>query len=167
MYVYTSQVRRPFLTREASITLDLQGTGQCAAFNFRRAARAVTRLYDQALEPSGVRSTQFAILVAVKKGELTPVGELGRVLGIDSTTMTRSLRLLTKQGLLAVSHRREKRQRFVSMTARGEEVLARAIPVWREMQARFVNTIGEPYWRELRGELERLALVASSLVEGR
>src|SRR5215467_14524665 len=90
--------------------VDLHGTGSCAAFNFRRTARAVTRLYDEALQPAGIRSTQFAILVAVKKSEPVAIGELGRTLGLDATTMTRSLRLLKKDGLLTVSRRGEKRQ---------------------------------------------------------
>ena len=47
--------------------LNLQGTGSCASFNFRRAARAVTRLYDQALESFGIRSTQFSILIGIAK----------------------------------------------------------------------------------------------------
>jgi DNA-binding MarR family transcriptional regulator len=144
-------------------TVNLNGTGHCAAFNFRRTARAVTRLYDDALQPTGLRSTQFAILVAVKKKEPIAIGELGLVLGIDRTTMTRNLRLLKKQGLLTVSKRAEKRQRFVSMTRKGLETLERAVPVWRELQARFVNTMGVEYWRDLRNELERLAGLADGL----
>ena len=151
------------MTASVPTNLDLHGTGHCAAFNFRRTARAVTRLYDEALQPTGVRSTQFAILVALKKVEPVPIGELGRILGIDRTTMTRSLRLLKKQGLLTVSKRAEKRQRFVSITAKGVETLGRAVPVWREMQTRFENAIGGDYWRDLRNELERLAGVADRL----
>ena len=144
-------------------TLDLGGTGYCASLNFRRTARAVTKLYDSALQPSGIRSTQFAILVAVGKAQPVAIGALGQTLLIDSTTLTRSLHLLQKEGLLAISKRGEKRQRFVSLTPKGEAALARAIPVWREIQARFVNTIGGAYWLDLRSELERLAGVATEL----
>lgn len=153
---------RPVSTAEPP-TLDLHGTGHCAAFNFRRTARAFTRLYDEALQPTGIRSTQFAILVGLKKLEPVPIGELGRILGIDRTTMTRSLRLLRVEGLLTISKRAEKRQRFVSITAKGVKTLEQAVPVWREVQARFVNTIGKDYWRDLRNELERLAGVADTL----
>jgi DNA-binding MarR family transcriptional regulator len=143
--------------------LDLHGTGHCAAFNFRRTSRAVTRLYDEALSPAGMRSTQFAILVGLKKTQPVSVGDLGRILGIDATTMTRSLRLLQGEGLLVVSKRAIKRQRFVSITQKGEQALARAIPLWREMQSRFVNSIGDEHWRDLRNELERLTTVANAL----
>ena len=144
-------------------SLDLEGTGYCACFNFRRTARAVTKLYDEALQPSGMRSTQFAILVAVRKAQPTSISALGQTLVIDPTTLTRSLRLLQNEGLLTVSERREKRQRFVSLTIRGEQALERAIPVWREIQGRLEESIGREYWRNLRGELERLAGVATSL----
>ena len=143
--------------------LDLHGTGYCASFNFRRTARAVTKLYDEALQPAGIRSTQFAILVGVRKEQPVAIGKLGEILVIDRTTLTRSLQLLQREGLLTVSKRGEKRQRFVSVTPKGDAVLARAVPVWREMQARFVKTIGDSYWQDLRGELERLAGVAGRL----
>jgi DNA-binding MarR family transcriptional regulator len=123
----------------------------------------VTRLYDEALQSSGIRSTQFAILVGVRKAQPISIGTLGQTLGIDPTTLTRSLRLLQKEGFLTVSNRGEKRQRFVSLTARGDEALGRAIPLWREIQARFVDTIGGEYWLNLRNELERLAGVAAEL----
>ncbi len=143
--------------------LDLNGTGYCASFNFRRTARAVTRLYDVALQKSGIRSTQFAILVAVAKNYPISIGALGEMLVIDGTTLTRSLRLLQKAGLVAVSNRAAKRQRFLSLTTRGENTLARAVPAWRKAQERFEATIGTEHWVELRKELERLAGVAVDL----
>jgi len=151
------------VTAPGTPPLDLHGTGYCASFNFRRTARAVTNLYDEALQPAGIRSTQFTILVGVLKAQPVAIGKLGEILVIDRSTLTRSLRLLQKEGFLTVSKRGEKRQRFVSVTPKGEEALAKAIPVWREIQARFVNTIGDAHWRDLRSELERLAGVAAAL----
>ncbi len=152
----------PEMNKNSSL-LDLHGTGYCASFNFRRTARAVTRLYDLALQESGIRSTQFAILVAVAKNQPVAIGTLGELLVIDSTTLTRSLRLLQKVGLVAISNRAAKRQRFLSITGKGEHTLARALPVWRKAQERFEATIGSEYWVELRNELERLAQVAVGL----
>jgi DNA-binding MarR family transcriptional regulator len=149
--------------KENSSSLDLSGTGYCASFNFRRTARAVTRLYDSALQESGIRSTQFAILVGIAKEQPVAIGALADVLVIDGTTLTRSLRLLKKQGLIAISNRAAKRQRFLTITAKGEQTLARSLPAWRAAQERFVATIGSEYWGELRSELERLAHVAVNL----
>jgi DNA-binding MarR family transcriptional regulator len=142
---------------------DLQGTGACASFNFRRTARAVTRLFDLAFHGTGIRSTQFAILVGVAKTQPAPIGAVAKLLVIDSTTLTRSLKLLEKDGLLVVSKRAVRRQRFVSLTPRGEQVLADAMPAWQKAQERFTRAIGEDYWAGLRNELERLAQLTVDL----
>jgi DNA-binding MarR family transcriptional regulator len=143
--------------------LNLNGTGSCASFNFRRAARAVTSLYDRAFEPFGIRSTQFSILVGVAKTQPTSISALSELLVIDRTTLTRSLRLLKKQGLLTISARAEKRQRFLELTARGAQTLRASLPAWREAQERFVQTLGPEYWTNFRNELEKLAHVAVAL----
>ena len=149
--------------KKTSSPLDLTGTGYCASLNFRRTARAVTRLYDLALQESGIRSTQFAILVGIAKKQPISIGALGDMLSIDSTTLTRSLRLLEKESLISISKRAEKRQRFLSVTDKGEQALAQSVPAWRAAQERFVATIGSEYWVALRSELERLAHVAVEL----
>lgn len=145
--------------------LDLTGTGYCASFNFRRASRAVTRLYDAALQPSGLRSTQFTILIAIAKSQPVSVGDLGRILLIDDTTLTRSLRLLAADKLIARSERGAMRRRFLTVTPRGEHALAEALPRWRRIQAEFQAKIGAQHWIDLRAELERLAHLAASLEE--
>jgi DNA-binding MarR family transcriptional regulator len=143
--------------------LNLNGTGSCASFNFRRTARAVTRLYDKAFEAFGIRSTQFTILVGVAKTQPTSISALADLLGIDRTTLTRSLRLLKQQGLLSVSNRSTKRQRFLTLTPKGERILAASLPAWREAQERFVQSLGAEYWTEFRGELEKIVDVAVAL----
>lgn len=144
-------------------SLDLSGTGTCAAFNFRRTARAVTRLYDLALEPSGIRSTQFAILTAVAKFQPTAISRIGEILVLDQTTLTRSLRLLQKQGLLEISPRSTRRQRFLNLTDAGAKALAVAIPLWRRVQGEFLEMMGGESWKGFRNELERLSDVAVEL----
>jgi DNA-binding MarR family transcriptional regulator len=146
--------------------LDLAGTGYCPNLNFRRTARAVTRLFDLSFQSAGIRSTQFTILVAVAKTQPCSISALSRVLLIDSTTLTRTLRLLQKEGWLTVSARSTKRRRFVSLTQLGVEVLVRALPAWREAQKRFVGTVGQDYWINFRSELEKLAHLAVDLESG-
>jgi len=144
-------------------SLDLNGTGSCAAFNFRRTARAVTRLYDLALEPSGLRATQFAILTAIAKFQPVAISGLGEILVLDQTTLTRNLRLLQKQGQLKISPRSTRRQRFITLTDSGVKALAAALPFWRQIQARFLAEMGGNDWPALRNELERLSSLAVGL----
>jgi len=137
--------------------LDLTGTGYCASLNFRRTSRMVTRIYDAAMQESGVRSTQFAILVGIAKLQPVAMGTLAKVLMLDSSTLTRSLRLLQKEGMIEKSKRGEMRQRFLKLTHSGEKALERSLPLWRTAHATFVATVGEKYWLKLRNELESIA----------
>jgi len=147
----------------ATDSLDLSGTGSCAAFNFRRTARAVTRLYDLGLEPSGLRATQFAILTAIAKFQPVSISRIGEILVLDQTTLTRSLGLLQKQRYLEISPRSVRRQRFLTLTDSGVKALAIAVPLWRKVQAKFLAEMGGDTWPMLRNELERLAGMAVQL----
>ena len=143
--------------------LDLTGTGYCAAFNFRRTARAVTRLFDTALQKSGMRSTQFSIMVAIGKNQPVSMGAIADILVIDRTTLTRSLRPLEKEGLISITDRGAMRQRFLALTPAGERALARSVRAWRRAQEHFVTSIGPRYWTGLQNELEKLAHIAMEL----
>lgn len=143
-----------------NINLDLTGTGFCASFNFRRTARAITRLYDSRLIASGIRSTQFAILVGIAKNQPVPITALADMLVTDATTLSRSLRLLQKQGLITISGRSTMRQRFLAITSKGERALQRTLPLWRKIHAEFLSKVGSNQWQELRNELEKIARFA-------
>jgi len=142
--------------------LDLSGTSGCAAYQFRRTSRAVARLYDAAIAPSGLRSTQFAILTAIAKLQPISMSRVGEILVIDAATMTRSLQLLQKDGLIEIAPRGVRRQRLLTLTLKAEKALAIAVPLWRQMQTRFVASLGTK-WQEFRGELERAVEVAVAL----
>jgi DNA-binding MarR family transcriptional regulator len=144
-------------------SLDLRGTYSCASFQIRRTARAITTLFDAAFEDCGIRSTQFGILIAIAKEQPLCIGDLSRLMLIDRTTLTRSLRLLKKQKLVAVSGRSTMRQRFVTLTPEGEGVLARALPLWRAMQERFLDAVGGDHWKSLQRELQELSGIAVTL----
>lgn len=143
--------------------VDLRGTGHCACFNFRKAARALTQLYDTALQASGIRATQFALLVGIAKCEPVAIGRLGRLLILDRTTLSRSLRLLRAHRWINISERAEMRQRFVTMSPVGWQALARSIPHWRETQRLLLDRIGDEYWRSMQNDLDRLTAVALDL----
>jgi DNA-binding MarR family transcriptional regulator len=143
--------------------LDLSGTTSCGSFNVRKAARAITSYYDSAFEESGIRSTQFTILTGIVKTQPTSITALGKLLVIDRTTLTRTLRRLQEERLIVVSARSKMRQRFLTLTRKGEQTLARSLPRWRKAHERFVAAIGPESWSTFRRELERLADVAVEL----
>lgn len=104
-----------------------------------------------------MRSTQFAVLIAIAKTQPVSMGTLSDILIIERSTLTRSLKLLQKEGVITISKRAAMRQRFVELTAAGEKALKRSVPLWRAAHERFVATVGSDYWLKLRNELERLA----------
>jgi DNA-binding MarR family transcriptional regulator len=141
---------------------DLSGTSGCAAYQFRRTSRAVARLYDAALAPSGIRSTQFALLTAIAKLEPVAISRVAEILVIDLATMTRSLKLLQTEGLVQIAPRGVRRQRLLTLTSKAEKALVAAVPLWRAMQARFLAELGGK-WPEFREALEHAASVAVAL----
>src|SRR5262252_8306398 len=123
--------------------LDLAGSSGCAAYQFRRTSRAVAKLYDAALAPSGIRSTQFAILTAIAKLQPVAMSRVGEILVIDPATITRSLKLLQKDGLVEIAPRGLRRQRLLTLTLKSQKALGLAVPLWREAQARFLAGLGQ------------------------
>jgi DNA-binding MarR family transcriptional regulator len=136
---------------------------ECACGNLRKAARAVTQLYDEALRPRGLRSTQFGILGATMALEPVTVTKLAESTVTDRTTLTRNLKLLERRGLLRIRPGNDRRERAVALTDRGREALAKAYPLWQKAQARIVKGLGEARWTALRGELSRVVSLTRSL----
>lgn len=128
----------------------------CASANLRRAARAVSQLYEEELRGSGLRGTQFSLLQALQiAGSLTQ-GELGEVLFIDSTTLSRTLRPLVKNGWIAERQGSDKRERVLSLSASGRKKVEQIIPRWQRAQRRFKRAVGGN-GTELEEQLRRLA----------
>jgi len=128
--------------------------GQCACFSLRKAARAVTQLYDRALEPSGLRVTQMTLLVALSLGEQLTLSRVAEVLAMDRTTLTRNLAPLEREGLVESERGPDRRERYMRLTLAGQRALARALPLWREAQGRVMKAMGPEEYRALRGGLQ-------------
>src|SRR6266567_645402 len=143
--------------------LYLAGTGYCASFNIRKTARTITSLYDTALKRGRLGSAAFTILVAVAKSEPVAMGILAKTLALDPTTMTRSLHLMQQRGLLAISARSLRRQRFVVLLPAGRRALDQCLPFWRQVQRKVINKIGLDSWKLFLAELGRLSTIATEL----
>ena len=108
----------------------------CTCANLRKAARVVTQAYDAALQPAGLKATQFTVLAAlVNRGDL-PMIRLADALVMDRTTLTRNLKPLVRKGLIRIEQEEDRRVRNVSLTATGRRVFGKACPRWEQAQAR-------------------------------
>ena len=133
---------------------------ECACFNVRKAARALTAHYDRVLAPTGLRATQGTLLVALARAGSIPVSRLAGILGMDRTTLTRNLEPLRRARLVAVRPGPDRRVKLAGLTEAGRKALAEAMPLWREAQRQVVEGAGAGRWDALRRELGRIAELA-------
>jgi DNA-binding MarR family transcriptional regulator len=131
----------------------------CACQQVRMAARAVTRAYDRALRPSGLRSTQFTILIAASVAGGIPLHRLAKILGLERTTLTRNLAAIERKGLIKVAEI-DGRTRNVIVLPAGEELLTQALLLWDQAQERLREKLGQERWLTLRDSLGDLAKLA-------
>lgn len=134
----------------------------CACANVRRAARAVTTLYDEALRDSGLRVTQFTLLQALEQTGAVSQGDLGATLALDSTTLSRSLRPLIDEGWVRVVPGGDRRVRMLELTADGRDRLAGANANWSAAQRRLRRALGAERWQRLQEDLSALAELATA-----
>ena len=125
----------------------------CTCFNLRKATRAVTQLFDEALKPCGLYATQFTLLAAVSSKENVAITELSKALVMDRTTLTRNLKPLQKSGWVEVLPGRDKRTKALSLTRSGKKVLKEAMIHWKEVQSQVVMTLGNDNWELLLDNL--------------
>ena len=114
----------------------------CMCASFRRASRLLSQLYEDALRPLGLRATQFTILQAFSlAGEVTQ-GQLGQMLGMDSTTLTRTLTIMSRQGWIAKRRGEDRREWRMRLSKKGEAQFKTAIPLWQQAQDGLRDRLG-------------------------
>jgi DNA-binding MarR family transcriptional regulator len=126
----------------------------------RRAAHAMTRAYDDALRPSGLRITQFSLLVAASLAGSPTLSQLAEVLGLDRTTVTRDLKPLIARGLVEVSVGEDRRSRVIEVTGAGQRTMSAALPRWRAAQKKTVGGEAAASWPRLADDLARVSAIA-------
>jgi DNA-binding MarR family transcriptional regulator len=127
----------------------LRVSTECTASQLRRAARAISRIHDQHIAPSGLRGTQFNVLVALSLFGQVSLVRLADRLGLERTTLTRNLQPLEREGLVTSSPGADQRVRLLRLTDDGQRALERAMPLWEKAQRRVVHGLGTGRWHEL------------------
>ena len=129
----------------------------CACAQLRRASRAVTRMYDRELRPSGLELSQYTLLMTLgQTGEVTQK-VLGKILAIDSTTLTRTLVFLLEQGWVSAEEGEDRREKRLSLTAVGRRKLEQARPHWERAQKRLREALGDKDWNVMGKLLANVA----------
>jgi DNA-binding MarR family transcriptional regulator len=121
----------------------------CMCASFRRASRALTHAYDEALRPVGLRATQFTILQVLSRVGEVSQGQLGRILAMDSTTLTRTLRIMGRQRWVAERRGEDRRERLLRLDKAGRDQFSRALPAWEKAQMQLGRQLGDKRWHDL------------------
>jgi len=136
----------------------------CTCGELRKAARAITLLYDDAFKSSGLLSTQFGVLQIICDIDSIRISDLAGKLGMDRTTLTRNLSVLERQGFIQISQGKDHRTRIVTATQKGRSAVAKAILLWNKIQHKVKQEMGENSWHELMQNLGQLLKVTDQLI---
>ncbi|HEX9369416.1 MAG TPA: MarR family transcriptional regulator [Roseiflexaceae bacterium] len=135
----------------------------CACFNIRKTARAITNLYDTVLQPTGLRSTQATLLMAIAVAGTPTISRLAEYLVMDRTTLARDLKPLEDQGLVRITPGGDRRTRQVQLSDVGRAKLREIIPLWELAQARIIAAgLGHERWSKLYDELQEVVRLAQA-----
>jgi DNA-binding MarR family transcriptional regulator len=138
----------------ADVTLAID---QCNCFAVRKAARRVTRLYEDILQPAGLRITQFLILAVLARVSEASVNELAERLDLERTAMGKTLGPLERDRLIRIEPSPvDGRSRIVRLTSKGNRVFEDAVPLWRKAQQQLAALNGTRWINALRSGLSEI-----------
>jgi DNA-binding MarR family transcriptional regulator len=134
---------------------------QCLCSTARAASRELTRRYDEALRPAGLRTTQLSLLSRLTDEGPLPVTQLAARLGLDRTSLTRELKVLVARDLVTIERGPDRRARIVALTTAGGETLAAAWPRWEQAQADALADLGGERVTRLMHDLRAVSALAA------
>src|ERR1700761_2662180 len=128
----------------------------CNCTALRKATRRISQLYDSALEPCGLRTTQRSMLMQIPRSQDPPsLGELADTLVMDRGALTHTLKPLERDGLIEIKiDPEDRRNRLVALTAAGRRKLQQSMPLWQKAQDGFEAAFGAAKSAALRQALE-------------
>lgn len=140
---------------------NLEGCSECTCFNLRKASRIITQLFDKAMQPSGLRGTQFSVLTMLFLLGPVTVTVLSKNLLMDRTTVTRNLMPLEQQGFIIVKAGKDLRTRTVKLTNTGVKTLEKAFPLWSNTQSKIIDKLGKKRFKSLIRSLSGISSLFS------
>jgi DNA-binding MarR family transcriptional regulator len=139
----------------------------CMCGSFRRTSRALTQSYERAFRPIGLRATQFTILQVLSRAGEVSQGQLGEILAMDSTTLTRTLEIMRRHGWIAERRGEDQRERRLSLSNSGKTKLNRATVVWEKIQSRLRGQLGDQAWNNLMQLTNQITELATAQGDSR
>ncbi|MGE0267850.1 MAG: MarR family winged helix-turn-helix transcriptional regulator [Candidatus Omnitrophota bacterium] len=127
----------------------------CICFNLRKAARAITQIYDHMFRGIGLTASQISILTSLRMIGSMSVSQLSQAMATDRTTITRNLKPLERDGLIKIKVGDDKRSRLILLTDKGNDLCDQSFNIFREFQQKVSQKLGK----------ERMELMCKELNE--
>lgn len=129
-------------TQQQSVEIAQQMSQECIARRLRQVNRTITRLYDEALRPYGLTVNQLNILAVVISEQHIRPGQLGQALGMEKSTVSRTVDRMVGKNWLKVDQGQDSRTQLLTVTSKGRQLLLSVTPVWDTLQAGLLTTGG-------------------------
>jgi DNA-binding MarR family transcriptional regulator len=137
----------------------------CACTTIRKASRALSRIYDEALAPAGLTVAQLGVLRAIGRGakDGEPLSRLAETLVMDRTSLYRALGPMARSGWLRIKDAPKGRTKVVQLSKAGIRATARAGEYWETAQTRVIGEFGVDRWATLQKAMTDLTALGVRL----
>jgi DNA-binding MarR family transcriptional regulator len=147
------------MLNEDQVTMDA-APETCSCSAVRQAARHLTRLYDDALAPTGLSVNQYSIMSKLARFGPQTIQDLADLLVMDRSTLGHLLRPLERQGLLTIcASDTDKRERVIALTTAGSAHMKKAKRLWASAERSFQRAFGVDRALSLRTVLKQVTTV--------
>lgn len=129
----------------------------CACANLRKAARIVTQSYEKQMKCTGLKVTQYYMLVNIAHHKEISISSLGEAMLLDQTTITRNVNILKENGYVNITKDKDdSRTKSIQLTDIGSAKLEEATPIWLQIQEKAEDAMGKESYKDLLDMLESL-----------
>jgi DNA-binding MarR family transcriptional regulator len=134
-----------------------QAIDVCAAWNARLLARRLTHHFEQRMAGSGLSFAQFGLMAEIASAADDTITALAERMGLDQSTLSRTLRTLEADGLVEIAVAQgDQRRRLVWLTEKGARRLETALASWRKTHADLSRRLSVDLVRALALQAEAL-----------
>ena len=133
----------PVQTHKSAKQCSIEMGGTCIGMRTRVINRVISRIYDEALRPFGIKGSQMSILAVISGFGRAEPSEICRLLQLDGSTLSRNVSRMKSKGWLKAAPRSDRRAHRLELTADGERIIVEAFSSWQEAQDKVTRTLGE------------------------
>jgi len=129
----------------------------CVAGGVRKLNRMVSAIYDGALAGTGLKTSQFSVLVAVSNRDKAKPAQLIKVLQMDESTLSRNVERMCARGWLRLERGEDRRSHLIEVTDKGRALIRKCLPAWQQAQEEVSQRLGADSVAALRSALRKLS----------